>query len=338
MIYNFNSYDKFLEYKFVEHIDQYISKNFIQTIYKNETLSIQINSVSDVRNVKIDKNFEKIFGEQYNIIKSKEIIKRKSIGIYSIFIGKYDIFYENFIKNVDENFYPDFTKYYYIVTDNKNLPKFNDRTFIFNTERIGWPYETLYRFKYMTMFNQEDISKSDYIFFVNSNGKFTKKIYNDMINNDYAFTIHHGFNNKSYKKIPYEKKSKSTAFIPYENNFKFEYFAGGFYGAKTEKFINMCKILDSNILTDEKNNHIAIWHDESHLNKFVLQLIKNKENLYRIDISYHIPEEYMYKFTSLNLIYLDKKNYIKQSEDVKNMTNGKLNINGKIIPNKYNNL
>jgi hypothetical protein len=154
-----------------------------------------------------------------------------------------------------------------------------------------------------------------------------------------SFSIHHGYINKQYKNLPYEKNNSiSTAFIAYENNFKFEYFGGRFYGAKTEKFMNMCKILSDNILQDEKNSYIAVWHDESHLNKFAIQLIKNKESLYKMDISFHIPEEIMYKFKNVNIIYLDKKNYIKQSADVKSMTNGSLNINGKIIPNKYNNL
>lgn len=338
MIYNQSSYDKMLSYKFKEQIDQFISITFIQTIYKDKPVSIQLSSYSNVGNTNTTKNYENFFIQQYDIIKKKKIISQKKIGIYSIFIGKYEIFYENFIKNVEENFYPGFTKYYYIISDNINLPKYNDRTFIFNTERIGWPYETLYRFKYLNLFNEADLNKSDYLFFINSNGKFTNIIYDEMINYDYAFTIHNGYINKSYKDLSYEKNPKSFAYIENEPNFNFKYFAGGFYGAKTDLHIKMSKEIDDYITKDEKNNYIAIWHDESHLNKYAVSLIKNKNDLYEIDTSYHIAEENIHKHKNIkiNLIYLNKSNYIKQSSDVKNMKNGKLNTNGKIILNKYN--
>ena len=305
MIYNKSCYDNILNYNFDIDFDKFISKNYLTTIYNRDN-KLTINKYTN------------------------------SIGIYGIFISKYTVFYKDFIQNIEENFYPGITKYYYIVTDDKNLPTYNNRTFFYNTERIGWPYETLYRFKYFLHFNLEDIELSDTIFFINSNGKFTQNITDSMIDDEYIFTRHHGYYNKNYKDIAYEKNNiNSTAYLPYHKNKKYEYFAGGFHGAKTKNFISMCKTLNENIIIDEKNNYIALWHDESHINKFCYELNKKNISFTKLDIKYHIPEENQYKYKDKCLIYLDKKKYIKQDSSIKNLTNQTVTIGGKVIKNKY---
>lgn len=39
------------------------------------------------------------------------------IGIYSIFIGKYNMYYESFLSEVHANFLPTYKKKYFIITD-----------------------------------------------------------------------------------------------------------------------------------------------------------------------------------------------------------------------------
>ena len=46
------------------------------------------------------------------------------------------------------------------------------------------------------------------------------------------------------------------------------YFAGGFYGGKTKQFLMLVHTLAENIRADLANNIIALWHDESHLNRY----------------------------------------------------------------------
>jgi GR25 family glycosyltransferase involved in LPS biosynthesis len=335
MIYTKASYKKLLNYNFSndEIIDQYVSRNFIQTFYTKEPFCIQRNSYSDLSNKQTGVDYEKYFTNQYKIIKEIKLVNKElTIGIYSIFIDKYQVFYENFIKNCEENFLPQYTKYYYIVTDNKDLPKYNDRTFFFNTEKIGWPYETLYRFKYFLQF-KEEVKKSDILYFVNSNGKFLEYIGSEVLpdSSGYVFTKHHGYLDENYNKMSYEKNnSKSTAYIQ-NQNIKFEYLAGGFYGATREKYINLCKTLNDNIDKDEKNNFIAIWHDESHINKYCLSVLNYKFK--RLGIEYHVPEENMYKFKDKKLIYLNKHNYIPINIIKKGKPSAMVN---KIVKNKYN--
>ena len=126
----------------------------------------------------------------------------KVIGIYSLFIGKYTTYYKNFIENINKNFLPNHKKIFYIVTDT-DLPKYNDNTVFFKTEYIGWPYETLYRFKYFLKFENVE---ADIIYFLNPNTYLPNPI-TDVLPDEtnYVFTIHDEFNKLPYEKLPYEK-------------------------------------------------------------------------------------------------------------------------------------
>jgi histo-blood group ABO system transferase len=48
------------------------------------------------------------------------------------------------------------------------------------------------------------------------------------------------------------------------------YFAGGFNGGKTEKFIEMSEVIAGRVNKDMENGIIAVWHDESHMNRYLI--------------------------------------------------------------------
>jgi hypothetical protein len=343
MIYNASSYQKILRYSFKENtiIDQYVSRKFIQVAYKLGPFCIQRSSVSDLSNSFRGEEYEQYFIDYANkIAKETTNETEKTIGIQAIYVGQYTKFYENFIKNCEDFFLPQYKKYYYIATDDENLIKpkhMEDRIFFLKIKKIGWPYETLYRFKYFLMFKQEDIEKSDYIYFVNGNGQFVNHINTEVFpdNSGYVFTHHHGFKNKKFEKQSFEKKNhNSTAFIQKNKNVKYNYYAGGFYGATREKYLQMCSILDKNISLDEENDYIAEWHDESHINHFTNIVLNQKFK--KLDIEYHVPQEKIRDFKVVKLIYLDKRIYLDQNSGVKDLKKCNKNIHGKIIINDYN--
>jgi hypothetical protein len=246
------------------------------------------------------------------------------IGIYSIFIGRYTVYYKDFIENISSKFMPNYKKNFYIVTD-ADLPVYNENTVFYKTELIGWPYETLYRFKYFLQFKSVD---ADVIYFLNANICCMQPI-TDILPDErkYVFTEHHG--QRFGYGSTFEKNSISTACVPYVANKVYNYIGGGFFGATKAEFIELCKKLDANITTDEKNGYIALWHDESHLNNYCNVVLNN--NVRFLDMTYHIPGIWYPKYSeSCKLLYFDK--------------NAKMNVshikgvctNGKIIKNRYN--
>ena len=126
---------------------------------------------------------------------------QSTIGIYSIFIDTYVLFYKNFIRNMELNFLPQYKKYYYIVTDKTDITVYNDRTYILNVDKIGWPYETLYRYKYYLLFDKDHRNKSTYTYFLNSNASCV-----DIINDNILPDLNH-MNNVHLKIIHYLQHS-----------------------------------------------------------------------------------------------------------------------------------
>jgi hypothetical protein len=258
----------------------------------NDITNNIINITSDITNNIIN-----------NDINNSKII----IGIYGIFINKYIQHYESFIQNINKYFFPRNKKIFFIVSDS-DLPIIDDSEIIFiKKPYIGWPYETLYRFKYFLSFNKNDILKTNVIYFFNSNA-ICNNIINNILPDDtgYIFTLHNSFTHNIYPNVSYEKNKLSTAYVPFKLTLK--YIGGRFFGAETNKFLKMCEILNNNITIDEQKNYIAIWHDESHLNWYSNVFLNN---IYKcIDISYHVPEEIKEQFKNINIYYLFKNNIL----------------------------
>jgi histo-blood group ABO system transferase len=49
-----------------------------------------------------------------------------------------------------------------------------------------------------------------------------------------------------------------------------QYFAGGFNGGSSYQYLKMAKYISNNIDVDYSKNLIAIWHDESHMNRYFI--------------------------------------------------------------------
>ena len=81
------------------------------------------------------------------------------------------------------------------------------------------------------------------------------------------------------------------------------YVMGGFNGGKTETFLKMSEELSKNINEDLKNNIIAVWHDESHLNKYIID-----KNIKILDPSYGYPDDWDLPFNP-KIMIRDKTKY-----------------------------
>ena len=82
-------------------------------------------------------------------------------------------------------------------------------------ENLGWPLNTLYRFKMFQTIKQ-DLQDYDYIFFFNANMIFKEIIEDDeiLIKDSLIVAQHPGFFNKTPLEFTYDRNTKSTAYIP----------------------------------------------------------------------------------------------------------------------------
>jgi len=187
------------------------------------------------------------------------------IAIFTISLGKYDIFFEEFYNTVNHFFLPKHEKTFFIFTDKKfeekeNLVQIEQR-------KLGWPYDTMMRFHFLNKIKNE-ILKFDYVYFFNINMKALSVIGDEVIpnkDNDYLMgcnhPLHHDWSNY---RLPYERNPNISCHINI-NEGKW-YYQGCFNGGRVQEFLQMSELLEKNIDLDLSKKLIPIWHDESQLN------------------------------------------------------------------------
>lgn len=198
------------------------------------------------------------------------------IGILYICTGKYDRFFRDFYESAEKFFLSQAEKTYYVWTDSNDAIFNNKNVVKIHQDKLGWPYDTMMRFK---MFDgaKELLKNEDYVFFLNANMKFLAPVDEEILpkeNDNYLAAVLHATFYGTGIRGTFENRSESTACITDAENPS--YFQGCFFGGRTPEFLEMNETCKVNVEKDLENKLIAIWHDESHMNKYFSQKIPKK--------------------------------------------------------------
>jgi hypothetical protein len=193
-----------------------------------------------------------------------------SIAILYICTGKYDVFWEDFYRSCEKFFLNEHRKHYFVFTDSSSIyAEDNPVVNKIYQENLGWPGNTLFRYKVFKSI-EENLLQFEYIFFFNANVEFLESINAEILPRDEGLVVvqHPGFFNKTNLDFTYERNPKSLAYIPFgEGNV---YICGGVNGGKAKEFINLINSINENTDKDYEVGIIAKWHDESHINRYIL--------------------------------------------------------------------
>jgi len=202
------------------------------------------------------------------------------ILLCTIATGKYHHFVSPLLESAKENFFPDIGFDVLVFSDRpKDIP---NEVYTSVWYHRPWPYPTLLR--YHAFLSQRSLLSSyDYVFYCDIDMLFVDEV-SDILHDGIVATIHPGFYNKTRLEYTYETNPNSTAYISPNEGIK--YFAGGFNGGSSSEFLKMSDTICKNINSDLENNIVAVWHDESHLNKY----LSNYDNIRMLDPSYCFPE------------------------------------------------
>lgn len=187
------------------------------------------------------------------------------IGLLIIATNKYTQFLHSLIESADNFFFKesDVDVTYFIFT-NKEIQINSSRNIEFiNVEHKEWPWMTLGRYQIFSE-SSDILSKMDYLYYCDADMKFEGEVGNEIIS-DRVATQHPGYYGK--RGTP-EERYESLAYV--SKNEDMQYFAGGFNGGSSKEFLKMSKIISENINIDYSNGIIAIWHDESHMNRYFI--------------------------------------------------------------------
>lgn len=194
------------------------------------------------------------------------------IGILYICTGKYVTYWKEFYESMESHFLPRHEKEYFVFTD-ANVIDFENNANVHRLvqEKQEWPFPTLLRF-HMFLRVEKELEKMDYVFFLNANMKVVATINDEDILPDpvkedgLVVVLHSGFYKATTHKLPFERKQKRSLAYMTSGNY---YFQGSFNGGTSIAYLQMARELKKNIQLDLDNNIIALWHDESHLNKYM---------------------------------------------------------------------
>jgi histo-blood group ABO system transferase len=188
------------------------------------------------------------------------------VGLLIIATNKYQKFIQPLIHSADKYFLKqnNIDVEYCIFTDTICDTKNTDRVVNFIlTKHEPWPWMTLGRYHIFDK-NKEQLSKFDYLFYCDADMIFRDHVGEEILSHLVA-TQHPGY--YGTRGTP-ETNKDSSAFV--SDSEPMEYFAGGFNGGSSSAYLRMANRISSNINKDLTKKYIAIWHDESHLNRYMI--------------------------------------------------------------------
>jgi histo-blood group ABO system transferase len=198
-----------------------------------------------------------------------------SIGLIVIATGEKYVEYAHDLIASAATYFPEA----YTVTFTDQPRRLGALSKVYYTESLGYPDQTLYR--YRTILEKEHIlEKFDHLFYVDADMLFVDKVVvEDIVSNGITATLHPGY--VGTRGTP-ETREESNAFSPRST----AYYCGGFQGGSSSAYLSAAKNMLEGINGDAENGVTAIWHDESHWNRYLSEYPPTKV----LSPSYCYPE------------------------------------------------
>jgi len=206
------------------------------------------------------------------------------VKIAIIFIGtsKYLNFLPQYYEKIHTYFLPNTEKKIFVFTECEGdfsedieveLP---EGIKLYSQEHLKWPLITLYRYKIINK-ARKDIINYDWVIFLDADTLVVDNILEiDFFTDKPLFGVWHPAH---YLQLPphnkcpgsFETNPKSLACIDFDKNSPKVYYQGCLWGGRVPEVLDLIDELENRIDRDLENNVIAIWHDESHLNKYFIE-------------------------------------------------------------------
>ncbi len=215
----------------------------------------------------------------------------KKIAILYISTGKYLVFWDNFYKEMEKYFLPKHQKTYFLFTDKDDL-KVEKNVVKIHQDQLPYPYITFKRFHFFDGV-KDKLKEYDYIYFVNGTMLPKTEINEEIFpteEQEIMATIRAVDFRRNY--LPwfrYARNKNSKAYIsPKEGKY---YVMGGFNGGTSKGFLKAIETMKQWTDEDIKNNIIPRYHDESMLNRYVINQMQEGKYPLILTPEYSIPED-----------------------------------------------
>lgn len=220
----------------------------------------------------------------------------KNIGIVVIATGKYNQFIPPLYKSIKKFFCINHNLKMFVFTDGP-IPE-NETIVKIEQEHMIWPHTTLQRYHIFDK-HKSLLKEMDLIYYLDADMRIVAPVGDEIFPDTESGLVgseHPGF--FGGRRGTYDTNPNSTAYVGnHEGNC---YYAGGFNGGTSSAFLKMANVIKENVEKDFLKEYIAVWHDESHLNRYFINNPPKK-----LSPSYCYPESWNLPFER-KILALDK--------------------------------
>ncbi len=212
------------------------------------------------------------------------------VAITFIGTNKYLDFLPGYYESIEKYFLPNTEKIILAFTDGE-LDETPDNIRVYKQEHLEWPYITLKRFGIISQARQA-IEECSHLVFLDADTRVVATITEEEFFTDKPyFGVHHpchALGMEPHTKYPgaFETDLKSRAAITEDDDTSM-YYQGCLWGGRVPEVLDMIDELDGRVEEDLENNVVALWHDESQLNKFYSEV---KDEVHTLGPEYAYPE------------------------------------------------
>ena len=232
------------------------------------------------------------------------------VAITFIGTNKYLDFLPKYYENIEKYFLPNSEKTIFAFTDG-DLNDTPDNLKVYHQEHLEWPYITLKRFEIINK-AREEIEKHDWIVFIDADALPVVEITEEEFFTDKPlFGVHHpchflGMEPHTQAPGAYDQNPDSEAYVDTSKGLPEVYYQGCFWGGKVPNVCAMIDELEARVNRDLEKNVVALWHDESQINKYFLERL---DMVHTYGPEYAFPEVFKdYCQFSPKIVHLAKDN------------------------------
>ncbi|XP_012637475.1 histo-blood group ABO system transferase isoform X2 [Microcebus murinus] len=201
-------------------------------------------------------------------------LQNTTVGLTVFAIKKYVVFLKLFLETAEKHFMAGHRVIYYVFTDRPDaVPRValgpGRRLQVLRARPYArWQDVSMRRMQMLSeAAEQRFLREVDYLVCADVDMQFHDHVGVEILSPLFG-TLHPAFYGRPREAFTYERRPQSQAHIPWdEGDF---YYMGAFFGGSVPEVQRLTKACHQAMLADRANGIEAVWHDESHLNKYLL--------------------------------------------------------------------
>ncbi|KAM5298562.1 histo-blood group ABO system transferase [Ctenodactylus gundi] len=209
-----------------------------------------------------------------DILNQQFRLQNATVGLTMFAIKKYVVFLKLFLETAEQHFMVGHRVIYYVFTDRPaevpHVRLAEGRQLVVLTVRnyTRWQDVSMHRMEMISRFAERRFRHEvAYLVCADVDMKFRDHVGVEILTPLFG-TLHPAFYASARQAFTYERRPQSRAYIPRdEGDF---YYSGAFFGGSVAEVLRLTRACHEAMVADKARGIEAVWHDESHLNKYLL--------------------------------------------------------------------